>query len=188
MLPSGRHNSCELQNFPITEHELEGESLISEVRIGLPVGSPVPLHGCPPRRSPGRSLDPCSVHVATTSNVGEHHQIESSIPFQGEPNTAAPAASRPSKKSRNSLFKHTPYFKYRPRSRTVQYWDYAFLFIVVLHEMKYRITYGTVLGQCLRCPRERRERRPEATYRSGCEGHRTIRHCYWEGRGSWPSP
>jgi len=72
-LPIRRSNVEEGNGSPIGGGHLEGQALSVEVRVALPVGSPVPRHGLPPTV---RSLDRHRANRSGSAHIGDQNKLE----------------------------------------------------------------------------------------------------------------
>lgn len=82
-LPSGWDNIVARNSSTVTGGDPEREGLAVEVRVTLPVLSPVPRHR-DPVVAPG-ALDGHSNHLASSRNIRNQHQVEVGVPIYSEP-------------------------------------------------------------------------------------------------------
>ena len=80
--PAGGRDVEEGLGLAVAAGDLERQALPVEVRVRLPVDSPVPRHGHPPGP---RSFDRRRLDGAAAADVGDEHQLEVVAPVDGEP-------------------------------------------------------------------------------------------------------
>ncbi|RWV92876.1 hypothetical protein GW17_00044707 [Ensete ventricosum] len=90
--PACRNHIVGDQRASVAGGDLEGEGLAIEVAVALPVLAPVPGHGLPPGPGP---FDGHRVHISSSSNVGDQHQVEVGVAVDGEPDPSSLPACDP---------------------------------------------------------------------------------------------
>ena len=99
--PTGRDDVEEGLGLAIAASDLERQALPVEVRVGLPVDTPVPGHGHPPR---SRALNRHRLDGPAAANVRDQHQLEVVSTVDGEPDPALLHTRNPAHVRRSSTY------------------------------------------------------------------------------------
>ena len=90
--PPRRHDVVGVHRLAAGGGDPEGERLSDELGVALPVCSPVPVHGDPPRVCP---LDRHGPDGAAAGDVGDEHELEVLEARDAEPHPSLPPALDP---------------------------------------------------------------------------------------------